>query len=309
MLDAREMFVQVVQAGSFSAASRKLGVPVSTLSDRVAQLEAELGTILLHRTTRRLIPTAAGLAYCDVIARTLSELRAFEEGLLDDAAAPAGRLRIASTIALDGLLAPIVGAYLDRHPAMSIDLVLGPASEDLLHGAIDLAIRLGALPDSSSLVGRTLGRSRMQLFASPGYLAGQRPIERPYDLTRTDLLCFAGTPSFDLRHGDGSTVRIDAAPRFTSNHLSSLLRQAIAGRGVAILPDALLASELAEGRIARVLPDWRSDDLPITAIYARHRVVPPRVRSFLDVLVAQFPRRLEALNPPKGRKVYPGVPG
>lgn len=284
-IDDREMFVQVIKAGSFAAAARTTGLAVSTLNDRISRLEAQLGTVLLHRTTRRLNPTEVGFAYCDVIERSMSTLRSFEMELLEHSATEAGLIRIATTSALDMCLAPIVTAYLRQYPEMTLDLTVSPHNEDLLSDAFNLAVRIGSLPDSSSLLERVLHRTSLKLFAAPNYLKSGLTIERPEDLTGHEVAAFSGLTHLTLTNGSRSFAGVSSKIRFTANHLSSLVQQAVAGSVIALLPASLVTRELVIGSLVPILPDWYGDEVPVAAVYPRHRVMPLRVRRFIDMLV------------------------
>ncbi len=168
---------------------------------------------------------------------------------------------------------------------------------------------LGSLPDDSGLVARTLGRCALHLVASPAYLAKATPIALPHDIGPAEVLCFTGTTTLDLHHSDGASAHIDPAPRFSSNQMSSILLQALAGTGVALLPTAFLTKELEHGDLVVVLPDWRSGDMPVSAVYPRHQIMPTRVRTFIDLLAARFPKDLRGTHHPLRRKVSPARTG
>lgn len=289
-LDAVDLFLEVVRAGSFSAAARATGIPLSTVSQRVAALEARLGTTLLKRTTRRLALTEAGASYHEVALRALAELRTYEAELSDTAAGLSGRLRVASTIAMDEVLAPLITSYLQAFPGMSLELNLSGRNADLFADGIDVAIRVGALRDDSGLVARRLGSVALQLVAAPSYLETRPPIRRPEDIGADALASFAGADAAQLRHKDGELFEWHIAGRFAANQLSSLRHQAVAGTGIVLAPVNFLARELAGGELVRVLPDWRSEAQPIHILYLRQRLVSKRLRSFVDHVVEYFPR-------------------
>lgn len=289
-LDAVDLFLEVVRAGSFSGAARATGVPVSTVSQRIAALEARLGTALIKRTTRRLALTEAGAAYHAVAAKALAELRGFEAGLAGEAAGLSGRLRVASTAAMDDVLAPLISGYLVAYPRMAVELVLGGRNADLFAEDIDIAVRFGALRDEAGLVARTIGNTAMQLVAAPHFLAGRGPVVHPRDLDSREIISFSGVADAGLSRPDGETVVMVIEGRFSANQFSSLRRQAIAGLGIALLPIAFVADDLASGELTVVLPDWRTAAEPIHIVYLKQRLVPKRLRAFVDHLVAHFPR-------------------
>lgn len=289
-LDAVDLFLEVVRTGSFSGAARATGIPVSTVSERIAALETRLGTTLLKRTTRRLALTDAGAAYHDVASRALTELRGYEAELSDTAAGVSGKLRVASTIAMDDVLAPLITSYLGAFPDMSLELNLSGRNADLFAEGIDVAIRVGALRDDSGLVARGLGSVALQLVAAPSFLDAHAPIRRPEDIEAHELFSFAGFSTTRLQRKDGEVRELSVAGCFAANQFSSLRYQAIAGMGVALVPAAFLKRELANGDLTMVLPDWRGEAQPIHVLYLNQRIVSKRVRSFVDHVVEHFPR-------------------
>lgn len=293
-LDAVDLFLEVVRAGSFSGASRATGIPVSTVSQRIAALETRLGNTLLKRTTRRLALTEAGIGYHEVASRALAELRGYEAELTDTAAGLSGKLRVASTIAMDDVLAPLLSSYLEAHPNMSLELNLSGRNADLFADGIDVAIRVGALRDDSGLVARSLGSAALKLVASPEYLGKRPPIGHPDDIPPSQLMSFAGYGTTQLHHVDGDVRELTIAGRFAGNQLSSLRHQTVAGHGIALVPAAFLGRELADGELVTMLPEWRGEAQPIHIVHLRQRIVSRRLRSFIDHVVAHFPRQLFA---------------
>ena len=293
-LDSVDLFLEVVRTGSFSGAARATGIPVSTVSQRIAALETRLGSTLLKRTTRRLALTEAGASYHEVAARALAELRGYEAELTDTAAGLSGKLKVASTIAMDDLLAPLLASYLEAYPNISLELHLSGRNADLFADGIDVAIRVGALRDDSGLIARSLGSAALQLVASPDYLRTHPPIGHPNDIDPQQLMSFAGYGSARLHHASGETCEVNISGRFTGNQLSSLRHQALASHGIALVPAAFLARELASGALVPVLAEWRGEAQPIHIVYLSQRIVSRRLRSFIDHVVAHFPRQLFA---------------
>jgi DNA-binding transcriptional LysR family regulator len=284
-LAAIGVFTRVVQVGSFSGAARELGMPKSTVSLRVAQLEARLGVGLLKRTTRRLHLTEAGRAYFDTCARTLAELEGAERSLTRAQDAPRGLLRIsAGTEAGTGMVGDLVAGFLIAYPDVAIDLQLSSRRVDLVAEDVDVAFRAGKL-DDSTLKARRLGGSLLKLFASPAYLARRSAPRHPLELKRHDCLCLTASRAaesvLDLRNGRERT-RVVVRPRFSSNQVGAVRHQALAGGGIAFLPVHLCAAEVRRGELAPVLSDWRSEGVPIHLVHAAHRFVSPVVRAFLD---------------------------
>ncbi|MDF2693676.1 MAG: hypothetical protein K0S65_2059 [Labilithrix sp.] len=290
-LDAVDLFLEVVRTGSFSAAARATGIPVSTVSQRIAALEGRLGNALLKRTTRRLALTEVGITYHAVASRALAELRGYEAELTDAAAGLSGTIKVAGTIAMDDVLAPLLAGYLRAFPKMSVELHLDSRTADLFAEGIDVAIRVGRLRDDSGLVARPLGNLALQLVASPRYLKAHPPIRHPRDLEAHALFSFVGSRGARLQHtGDGEVSDLGISKRFAANQLSSLRHQAASGLGVALLPVAFLAREVENGDLAIVLPTWRGQAQPIHLVYLKQRIASKRLRSFVDFVLEHFPR-------------------
>lgn len=290
-LDAIDLFLEVVRAGSFSAAARATGVPISTVSQRIAALETRLGTLLLKRTTRRLALTDAGVAYHAVASRALAELRGYEAELSDAAAGVSGTIKVGSTIAMDDVLAPLIAGYLRANPRMGVELELTARNVDLFAEGIDVAIRVGRLRDDAGLVARALGAVVLQLVASRRYLRAHPTMRHPRDLDAHSVVSFIGHRAVRLhRLGEREVRDVAISTRFAANQVSSLRHHAAAGLGVALVPVAFLARELDDGDLAVVLPEWRAESQPIHLVHLKQRVVAKRVRSFIDFVLEHFPR-------------------
>ena len=284
-LAAVAVFTRVVQVGSFSAAARELGMPKSTVSLRVAQLEARLGVGLLKRTTRKLHLTEAGRAYFDTCARTLAELEGAERSLTNTRNAPRGLLRIAAgTEAGTGMVGDLVASFMTAHPDVAVDLQLSSRRVDLVAEDVDVAFRAGKLADST-LKARRLAGSLLKLFASPAYLARRSAPRDPLELKQHACLCLAAPRAaefvLDLRKGS-KRARVAVRPRFSSNQVGAVRHQALAGVGIAFLPVHLCSAEVSRRELVPVLPDWSSEGVPIHLVHPAQRFVSPVVRAFLD---------------------------
>jgi DNA-binding transcriptional LysR family regulator len=277
-------FVRTVEAGSLSAAARRLGRTPSSVSKSLRRLEDRLGARLLHRTTRRMQPTQVGL---DLYARCRPLFDAFgeaEDRVRERRTALDGVLRVTATPALGrALLAPALVAFAREHPAVAFDVQLTGHRLDLVEAGIDVAIREGPLADSR-LVATRLGDAPNVLCASPGYL-GERPaLRRPADLARHALLLPSATPARELR-------RLPAA-RFVVNDLYTLAELARAGCGIAALPGYVVADDLSAGRLRRVLARLPLPTSPVHAVTLDRRHQPRRTRVFLEFLTAWLRDRL-----------------
>jgi len=291
------VFAKVVQAQSFTAAARALGLPKSTVSRKVSALEERLGTRLLQRTTRTLSLTDAGRAYHVHAARVVSELEEADRAVSSMQGAPRGLLRVTAPLAFD-LLGPIVSSYLVRYPEVDVQMTCTDRVVDLVDEGFDLAVRAGRLADSS-LVARQLGAGHNLVVASPRLLARYGAVRRPQDLERLPALVFGAGPERArwrlVREGDEVTVSV--TPRFETNDYGILQEAALAGVGVALLPALRCERAVRQKRLQRLLPAWQSPAVPLQAVYPSTRLLSPKVKSFVDHLQQQLAPVLAAARP------------
>lgn len=283
-LNAAAVFVKVVQAGSFSAAARQLGLPTSTVSTRIVRLEKRLGVTLLQRTTRRLHLTESGKVYYHHAFQGLGYMLEAEAAIDEARQQPQGRLRITAPADLgDSLLSQLICTAQSQYPALELDLLLTDRYVDLLAEGVDVAIRTGELRDSS-LVAKSVGTIRWALFASPGYLADTTPITAPQDLGGHACLQFpaVGRDYWQLSDDEGS-VSIALQARTLANSIGVVKSMTEQGQGVALLPTYACHEALASGRLARVLPHWRGKADPVHLVYPSQRFMPPKLRAFIDL--------------------------
>lgn len=294
-LNETAVFVKVVQAGSFSAAARRLGLPTSTVSTRVARLERRLRTTLLQRTTRRLSLTQAGELYYRHAAAGLEQMLEAEAAVTAAAGEARGLLRVTAPADFgDAILAGLVGAMRAACPRVEMELLLTDRNVDLVAEGIDVAIRAGALRDSS-LVARRVGSACWAPYASPDYLRSAPPLSSPQQLTAHACLQFTplGKQQWTLYDGNTS-VSVPMAGQVIINDFGVIRALALAGHGVALLPTYTCRTEAAEGRLQRVLPQWYARADPIHLVYPRQKFVPPRLRAFLDTAAGELGNWLEA---------------
>ncbi len=291
-LAAVRTFVQVVEAGSLTEAGRRAGLTPSAVSKQVSRLEEALGVRLLERTTRSVRATDAGLELCQ---RTRPLFEAFAEAtaaVRDRSRDVSGRIRLSTTPALARTrVLPALAALAADHPGLDFELVLTGTRLDFFESELDLAVREGALEDSS-LVARSLGTSVVFLCASPDYLRRRGRVRNPDDLESHDFLlvpaaeALAGNAA--LRGRGGRKLRLQ--PRFRANDLFAVRELAEAGAGIAPLPDYVAGEALAAGTLVRVLPRIHVAELPIHAVYPSRRHLPRRVSVVLDALRDAFAR-------------------
>lgn len=287
-----EAFVEVLERGSFSAAARALGMTPSAISKLVARLEARLGAILVHRSTRRLEPTAEGRRFHQASLRVLADMDEAERAVAAGAA-PRGRVCINTSPAFaTHLLLPLVPRLLATHPALELDIALTDRVVDLIDARADIAIRWGRLPDSD-LVARRLGETGQVIVGSPGCV-GQRPPRTPADLERYRLLDFSYRrrgATWPLQVGR-KIVEVPVRGALRASDGEALRQLALAGAGLARLSRYQVAEDIGAGRLVAVLERCNPRDLvPVHAVYlGRPGRLPSRVRTVLDFLADELGR-------------------
>jgi len=298
-LSAMRAFVRSVDLGSFSRAAEEMDVKVSTVSRYVSQLESDLGAALLNRSTRALHLTEVGSAFYD---RAVSILSDVEDAKLAAAALnkrPQGLLHVATPGAFGRLhVVPHLGEFCALYPDVRLDISLDEATIDLIERGIDVAIRIGNLPDST-LVARRLAAHGRLLVASPSYLDRHGVPQRPEDLAGHDCLAFAIQWRDDIwYHRAASSSTADAVParingRFRANDSEALLRAARDGLGIGLLPVWGLTDDLRSGRLVPLLTQrsWSISPGPEPAVYAVYppkKTVSPKVRAFVSFIIKKF---------------------
>ncbi|WP_424971960.1 LysR family transcriptional regulator [Dinoroseobacter sp. S76] len=290
-LTEMEAFATVVDQGGFTDAAKKMGISKSAVSKHVSSLEARLGARLLNRTTRRVSPTEIGLAYYDRARRVLND--AGEADALVNAmqSQPSGLLRI--SVATDfgvNHLSPVLAKFLHEFPDIQINMVLNNRYVELISEGFDLAVRVGELEDST-LRARKLTETSKRLVAAPGYLETFGTPEKIDDLSDHKLLHYSNQASGNLwkiTAPSGERRQIRTAGWLTVNDGQSLLNAAASGLGIAYLPTFLYRKALEAGEVVEVLPDLPYEDLGIYAVYPPGRFTQPKVRAFIDFLVAEY---------------------
>ncbi len=285
-MDLNEMliFTRVAQASSFTAAARLLGLPKSSVSRKVSDLEDRLGARLLQRTTRKLGLTDVGRIYYERCARIVGEIEEADQAVGRMQAAPCGLLRVTAPLAFS-MLGPIVAEFLKRYPEIQIELVCTDRLVDLVNEGFDVAIRAGQLNDST-LVSRNLGTIERVMVAAPAYLQQHKSPQTPADLTSHACITF-GTGSapgvWTLHDGDRKTeVRVTS--RLCINDLEIMIEVVRAGIGIGLMPKFVCVEDLQTGRLQPVLSDWRSATVPVQAIYPTTRHLSPKVLAFVDLM-------------------------
>ena len=288
--EAWAIFATVAEQRSFSGAADALGVSKATVSKAITRLETSLGTSLFHRTSRRLTLTESGITLSEHAQRILAEGHAAEETAHDAASAPAGMIRIAAPMTFGiGHVAPAIADFMLAHPAVHIDLRLSDAKVDIVAEGFDIALRIADLPDSS-LRARRLAPVATRIVAAPAYLERHGRPRHPLELGEHDIFGYANVPSttWTFRGRDGEEVAVRPNGRFTSDNGDAMLPLLHAGLGIARLPDFIVDSEIAAGRLEAILTDWSG---PATAL---HLITPPsplrpvRVELLIEFLAERF---------------------
>lgn len=293
-------FVQVVELGSFTAASKALGVAKSQLSFRVARLEDNLGVRLIQRTTRRSHVTDIGQRYYEQ-CRTVLAAAVQAQNVIDDAqAAPRGRLHVACPVMFAQLLlAPVLVGYLQRHAEVQIDLHICHHLVDVVADGYDIAFRVRPSVKDSSLVARSFGMDPQMLVASPGLIERLGSLQQPAELARAPSV---GVMPADGRHfwsllgPNGKQQHIEHHPKLVSDDLQVLYQAVISGIGIAQLPRFICTRPIAEGKLVPLLPDWTPAAGNVHAVYPSRHGHTPALRSFLDYVAQALPQVLEGIQ-------------
>lgn len=284
-LTGMSLFVEVVRSGGFSAASRALGLPKSTLSRHVAALERRLGVALLRRNTRSFSVTEAGEAYYERCLAVVSAAQAADAEAMERADSPRGLVRITTTVGFgQEMLHGIVCSYLLRFPDMRVEIHLTEERVNLVRDGFDLAIRMGTLVDSE-LASRRLGAFSRVVCAAPDYLARRGQPRQPADLDQHDCVVVdrrLSTWRFSCERGE---VSVHVSWRLCANHIEVVHDAVCGGQGIGNLPRFVVASDLADGRLVEVLADWPQPPIEMTAVYPASRAPSPPVRALIDLLV------------------------
>lgn len=282
-----EVFVRVVDAGSFSAAARTLDMSTVMVSKHIAALEQLVGARLLHRTTRSQSLSEIGQQYAEQCRHILQLVQAAETGALAMRTVPRGTLKVSAPAAFGSrCLAPAMAEYLELHPEVNLELDLSNRLSDLVEEGLDAAIRIGPLPDST-LVARPLTALQMMVCAAPSYLARHGTPRTPGELARHRCLDFSHW-RHNARWQFGAKEGATPHCRMRSNNGEALRLAAVAGLGLVMQADAVLADEIAAGRLLPILREYWPQPRPMHLIYPRDRQSTPKLASFVEFVVERF---------------------
>ncbi len=279
-------FTSVIRFGGFSQASRQTGVPKSTLSRKVSDLESRLGVRLMQRTTRQMKMTKAGENYYQHCSQILQELERVETITLQDQEKHSGIVKISVPVEVGTAVFPeLVVALRKLYPEIDLELNLSDRRVDLVAEGYDFALRAGPMRDSA-FKAKKVGQGEFGLFASPKYLQRAGALAHPRDLKDHDLLVFCPNqePVIWTLQKDSARFVLHPEKGLRSNSLSLMRKMAVLGYGVTILPIFLCQEPLKKGSLVRILPDWGSGKNPFYLIYPEQKYMPPRVKIVLDFL-------------------------
>lgn len=289
-IEAMRVFATVAERSSFSAAAEALDMSTASVTRHVAWLEQRLGTRLLHRTTRRVSLTSAGASYQERCLALLAELDATEAAVTAQALAPSGQLRINVPVSFGiARMGGLLGRFAELYPQISVDVDLSDRMVDLVEEGYDVAIRITREP-APTLIARLLAESALVLCASPDYLARAGTPTTLAELAKHRCLGYRyyhGGDVWRMTGPDGEeSVRVHEHLRANNGDL--LREAAIAGMGIVLQPDFIAGQALDEGRLVRLLPDYRIPPVRIYAVYASRSHLAPKVRAFIDFMVQAF---------------------
>lgn len=284
------VFSAVVEAGSFTGATRALDMSKAAVSRYVAELEERLGVRLLHRTTRKLSPTTEGEIFFARCRELLDNLDEAEAEITSRSGEASGLLKVNVPVTFGLMyLAPLWPVFLARHPKLDLDITLSDRVVDLVEDGFDLAVRIGQLP-SSSLISRKLAATRMVLCASPDYLKRRGEPSAPGELLQHDVISYSLFSSGEnwTFTGPEGDVSVKVVPRVRTNSGDTCRAAALQHQGIVLQPTFIVGADLERGSLHEIMSGYRSTELGVYAVYPSRKFVSPKVRLLIDFLVEAF---------------------
>jgi len=294
--ESMTVLLTAVEAGSLSAAGRRLGMPLATVSRKVSELETHVKARLLSRSTRKLALTDAGRDYVVACKRILEDVNEAERAASGEYSAPRGELIVTAPIVFGRLhVLPVTTEFLAAYPEVAVRLVLGDRVVNLLEDQVDLAVRIGELPDSS-LIATRVGTIHRVVCGSPAYFAAHGTPESPHALSAHECVTFAALMSPDswVFKVDGVDVSVPVHSRLIVNTAEAAIDAAISGVGVTRVLSYQIDQASRAGLLDRVLRDFEPAPLPISLVYAGHARLPLKLRAFLDFAAPRLRERVES---------------
>jgi DNA-binding transcriptional LysR family regulator len=296
-LEAMATLVSVVDTGTLTGASRRLGTPLPTISRRLSDLEAHLGTRLLDRTSRRVTLTEAGTSYVASCRQILAEVEEAERAAAGEFIAAKGELAISASMVLGRLhVVPVVTAFLDAYPDISVRIQMTDRRVNLQEEHIDAGVRIGNLRDSA-IMARKVGMIRRVVCASPAYLAKRGRPEKLADLAEHDCLTFTGlmrAESWRFPEADGVTA-VSVRSRLVMDAVDAVAEAALAGAGIACVLSYHISQAVSDGRLVLVLQDFEPPPVPVSLVHLPGSLQALKLRAFLDFAVPRLRARLEEI--------------
>lgn len=282
-----EIFVAVADTGQFTRAGKALGISISAVSHAISDLESHLGAQLISRTNRNLSLTEAGINYLGQCQNILSQMRQLEDSFKSGEKELEGRVSMTAPISYGiNILSPILSEFMDRHPKLDLNLSLSDRTLNLVEDGMDVAIRIGVMKDSA-LISKRLSSITLNLCASPDFIRNNPQIKSPKDLNNQPCLRYVKTPKWPLSK-DGKKVVVTPTGPILTNSGEALRAFASLGRGIVYLPDFIANEALADGRLARLLPDFQGETLGVYAVYLPNRHKPHRIQKLLEYLTERL---------------------
>ncbi|WP_437562804.1 LysR family transcriptional regulator [Sorangium sp. So ce542] len=285
-------FAEVVANGGFAKAGRALRQPKSKLSRRIAQLEARLGVRLIERSSRRFSVTEVGQAFYERCRSVMSEVALAEAVVAEAQGEPQGLVRLSCPTGLMELVGPILPSFMERYPRVALQVIPTNRRVDLIEERIDIALRVRTKLDTdATLTRKTLAKSRRLLVASPALarrLGGAPEIAALASVPTLSQSEQAGGDAWELVGPDGQTHVVHHAPRLSCGDFAALREAAIAGLGVALLPDHIAAADLRAGKLVRVFPEWYVTEGIVHLVFTSRRGLPPAVRALIEHLASHI---------------------
>lgn len=293
--ESMSTFVAVIEAGGFSAAARKLGMPLATVSRKVSELEDFLKAGLINRSTRKITLTQSGQAFYETCRRLLDDLGEAERAASGEYQAPRGELIITAPIVFGRLhLVPVVVRFLKEYPEVDVRLLLDDQIVNLIDEQVDLVVRISELPDSSMVAAR-IATIRPVICASPDYLSAYGTPRHPQELAGHDCIMRTRLPAPDAWpfQVDGAIKMFPLRRRLVATTAEASIEAAIGGAGLTKVFCYQIAEAERQGKLVSVLRDFEPEPLPLSLVYTGTRMVPLKLRAFLDFAVPRLKQRLQ----------------
>ena len=289
-LTSLTVFGRVVECGGFSAAARRLNMSVTMVGNHVQSLEDRLGVRLLNRTTRKVSLTETGKYYYERSSQILAELDEADRTAGALSTTPRGTLKVYTSSAIVRFLLPVVSEFMELYPSISLDFSVGERMVDMIEDGYDLVMRTVPPPDSS-LVARKLTPWRHMLVCSPAYFQSHPMPKTPAEVADHNCLQYAYYPYGDewrFEDGEGNKESVKISGNVVSNSAEMLRFLTLTGRGIFLAPSFVVFDDIAEGRLVKIMPDYRPVEFNINAVYPNRSHLPTKVRLFIDLLAERF---------------------